>query len=343
MAVYTAVDDAGLFFNPVLYTGTGSELAVTGVGFQPDMTWIKARSIIKNHYLYDTVRGATKNLAPNDTDAEGTTAQGLKSWQSDGFTLGTSGGENDSSQTYVAWNWIMGTTTGIAGSPSITPSSYSFNATAGQSVIAYTGTGVAATLPHGLGVTPGLIMCKRLNGGDNWWVHVKSMTGPQYLVLNGTGAVATATAVWNDTLPTSTLFSIGTDAGINASGGTYIAYCFAPIKGYSKFGVYTGNGNIDGPFVYTGFRPAMIIRKKNGTDGWMLVDNKRLGYNPNNAYLFPDANQAESDITRIDLLSNGFKLRTTDAGDNGAGTDYLYMAWAESPLVNSEGVPTNAR
>jgi len=341
MAAYISFQPSD-FFSPTLYTGTASELAITGVGFQPDMTWIKSRSSVLNHYLYDTVRGATKNLAPNDTDAEGTTAEGLKSWQSDGFTLGTSGGENGSSVTYVSWNWKMGTTSGLTGG-TITPSAYSLNTTAGQSVIAYTGTGSAATLPHGLGVTPGLIMCKRLNGGDNWWVHVKSMTGPQYLVLNGTGAVATATAVWNDTLPTSTLFSIGTDAGINASGGTYIAYCFAPIKGYSKFGVYTGNGNADGPFVNTGFRPAMIIRKKDGTDDWMLVDDKRLGYNPNNAYLFPSGNNAESDLTRIDLLSNGFKLRTTDGGDNASGTDYLYMAFAEFPLVSSNSKAGTAR
>ena len=342
MAVYTTIDDAGLFFNPVLYTGTGSELTVTGVGFQSDWTWIKCRNAVNHQREYDAVRGANVVLYPNLTNQQYTLTQELKSWTSDGFVMGTEAEINTNTNTYVGWNWKMGTTSGISGG-TITPSSYSFSATAAQSIIAYTGTGVAATVPHGLGVTPGLIICKRTDAADNWWVHVESLTGPEYLVLNGTGAVASATAVFNDTLPDATVFSIGTDVGINASGGTYIAYCFAPIKGYSKFGVYIGNGNIDGPFVYTGFRPACIIRKKDGTDDWMMVDNKRLGYNPNNAYLFPSGGNAESDITRIDLLSNGFKLRTTDAGDNGSGTDYLYMAWAESPFVNSEGVPTNAR
>jgi len=343
MAAYTTIDDAGLFFNTVLYTGTGTTHTITGVGFQPDLVWAKSRSGNQSGRIIDAVRGGDKVMYPDLTNAEGTDSELITSFNSDGYVMGTSGtNANDNTETYVSWSWKMGTTSGLSGG-TITPSSYSISATAAQSVIAYTGTGVAATLPHGLGITPGLIICKRLDSADNWWVHVESLTGPEYLVLNGTGAVASATAVFNDTLPTSTLFSIGTDVGINASGGTYIAYCFAP-KGYSKFGVYTGNGSAtNGPFIYTGFRPAMIIRKKNGTDGWMQVDNKRLGYNPNNAYLFPNATQSESDITRIDLLSNGFKLRTTDAGDNGSGTDYLYMAWAEAPLVNSEGVPTNAR
>ena len=258
--------------------------------------------------------------------------------------MGTAGGNaNDTSVDYVSWNWKMGTTSGLTGG-TITPSSYSISATAAQSVIAYTGTGVAATLPHGLGITPGLIICKRLDSADNWWVHVESLTGPQYLVLNSTGAVATATAVFNDTLPTSTLFSIGTDVGINASGGTYIAYCFAPVKGYSKFGTYLGNGNADGMFVNTGFRPAyVLIKKTNGTGSWWVFDNKGLGYNPATYRLYADAGTVENTTAVIDFVSNGFKLRTTDGDLNGDGNTIIYAAFAEFPTVSSNDVPGVAR
>ena len=332
------------FFNPVLYTGTGTTHAITGVGLQPDFVWQKARDSTQNHRAIDSVRGGDKQNYPDLTNAEVTDSEFITAFGADGYTMGTAGGNaNDTSVDYVSWNWKMGTTSGLTGG-TITPSSYSISATAAQSVIAYTGTGVAATLPHGLGITPGLIICKRLDSADNWWVHVESLTGPQYLVLNSTGAVATATAVFNDTLPTSTLFSIGTDVGINASGGTYIAYCFAPVKGYSKFGTYLGNGNADGMFVNTGFRPAyVLIKKTNGTGSWWVFDNKRLGYNPATYRLYADAGTVENTTAVIDFVSNGFKLRTTDGDLNGDGNTIIYAAFAEFPTVSSNDVPGVAR
>ena len=332
------------FFNPVLYTGTGTTHAITGVGLQPDFVWQKARDSTQNHRAIDSVRGGDKQNYPDLTNAEVTDSEFITAFGADGYTMGTAGGNaNDTSVDYVSWNWKMGTTSGLTGG-TITPSAYSISTTAAQSVIAYTGTGVAATLPHGLGITPGLIICKRLDSADNWWVHVESLTGPQYLVLNSTGAVATATAVFNDTLPTSTLFSIGTDVGINASGGTYIAYCFAPIKGYSKFGGYTGNGNADGAFLYTGFRPAyVLIKKTNGTGSWWVFDNKRLGYNPATYRLYADAGTVENTTAVIDFVSNGFKLRTTDGDLNGDGNTIIYAAFAEFPTVSSNDVPGVAR
>ena len=332
------------FFNPVLYTGTGTTHAITGVGLQPDFVWQKARDSTQNHRAIDSVRGGDKQNYPDLTNAEVTDSEFITAFGADGYTMGTAGGNaNDTSVDYVSWNWKMGTTSGLTGG-TITPSSYSISATAAQSVIAYTGTGVAATLPHGLGITPGLIICKRLDSADNWWVHVESLTGPQYLVLNSTGAVATATAVFNDTLPTSTLFSIGTDVGINASGGTYIAYCFAPVKGYSKFGTYLGNGNADGMFVNTGFRPAyVLIKKTNGTGSWWVFDNKGLGYNPATYRLYADAGTVENTTAVIDFVSNGFKLRTTDGDLNGDGNTIIYAAFAEFPTVSSNDVPGVAR
>jgi hypothetical protein len=237
----------------------------------------------------------------------------------------------------------MGTTSGLTGG-TITPSAYSINTTAGQSIIAYTGTGVAATVPHGLGVAPSLIITKSLVATQEWCVYHVKMGATKYMFLNETGAQTTSSAYWNDVEPTSVLFSIGT-AGPTNSSSAMIAYCFAPVKGYSKFGSYIGNGNADGPMCYTGFRPAMIIRKRatGSADDWAILDNKRLGYNPKNAYLFPNGTNAESDLTRIDFLSNGFKVRTTDTGDNDTNETYIYAAFAESPIVSSNDTPGVAR
>jgi len=332
------------FFSTKLYTGTAAELAITGVGFQPDVTWIKCRSLVKNHYLFDSVRGATKNLAPNDTDVEATSAQRLKSWQSDGFTLGTSAGTNDSAATFASWNWKAGTTSGLSGG-TITPSAYSFNTTSGFGIYKYTGTGANATIPHGLGVAPHLVIVKHLSGASDWEVGSTSYTSWAYHQgLNLTNAESSSATCWNSTAPTSTVFSVGTNGAINGSGQTYVAYVFANVKGYSKMGTYTGNGNADGPFIYTGFRPAFAIRKiLDSTDSWYLTDSKRLGYNPQNDYLFANATQTESSLTRFDFLSNGIKIRTTDGGDNGNGNTYMYIAFAEFPFVSSNSKAGTAR
>ena len=350
MADYTTLDDAGSFFNPVLYTGTGSSLAITGVGFQPDLTWIKGRSFVGSHKLTDAVRGVTEELESNTTIAENTEANGLTAFGADGFTVGSNADYNTSSATLVAWNWKAGTTTGIAGSPSITPSSYSFNQTCGFSIIAYTGNYTAgATVPHGLGVAPKMIIVKRLDTSADWMFYNKGMdaTAPEdyYMVLNTYGARVDSTIIWNDTAPTSTLFSIGTSTNVNGNTNTYIAYCFADVQGFSKFGGYQGNANADGPFVYTGFRPAYVLLKRTAVaDSWNLFDSKRLGYNWDNEKLAPNntsVGQTSNDF--ILLLSNGFKLTTTNTAINNSGELNIYAAFAEAPFVNSEGVPVGAR
>jgi len=349
MAVYTAIDSASSFFNPVLYTGTGSSLAVTGAGFQPDFTWIKNRDAADFHVLTDAVRGATKYVQSNTDAAEVTNAESLKSFDSDGFTAGTQAEVNTNTEDFASWNWKAGTTTGIAGSPSITPTAYSFNQTAGFSIITYLATGSNATLPHGLGVAPKWIFIKSLNDTYQFATyHVgtdRAAPEDYYMAMNTTAARVDAADYWNDTAPTSTLFSIGTDNVVNNPGSiNYVAYCFANVVGYSNMGSYFGNGNVKGPYVYTGFRPAFIIAKKTSDTGnWFLWDAKRLGYNANNNYLMPSTTGAESAATNIDILSNGFKIRSTDTELNAASADYIYMAFAEAPFVNSSGVPVNAR
>jgi len=342
MAAYISFQPTD-FFSPTLYTGTGAENAITGVGFQPDVSWLKSRSAIKNHYLYDTVRGATKNLAPNDTDIEATTAQGLKSWQSDGFTLGTSGGENGSTITYVSWNWKAGTTSGLsAGTHSV--NSYSYNATSGFGIYQYTGDNTAGTITHGLGAVPKMIITKTLGSAVDWFVYHQSNGAGKYMVLNGTASVGSSTIVWGNTTPTSTVFSLGAGAETNTSPREYVAYVFADVKGYSKFGTYTGNGSTDGQFINTGFRPAyVLIKKTNGVGSWWVFDNKRLGYNAKNSRVYANDNTAESAVTNIDFVSNGFKLRTTVGDLNGAGNTIIYAAFAEFPIVSSNSKAGTAR
>ena len=336
------------FFNTVLYTGTGASLAITGVGFSPDMTWIKKRSGADGHNIFDTVRGVTKYIAPNDNLAEVTNSNSLTSFDSDGFTVNLAGTTGQSGNTYVGWNWKMGTTSGLTGG-TITPSAYSINTTARQSVIAYTGTASTATIPHGLGVKPDLIITKQYNTGRNWSSYRSSLGATKYMTPNSTAASATGTTYWNDTEPDATVFTVGSADETNGS-GTMIAYCFADIKGYSKFGSYKGNGNADGQFVYTGFRPAYVIAKNTaGTYNWIVVDDKRStsgGTNVVDYYLTPNDNSAEgsSGTSRdLDLLSNGFKFRGDGSEFNGAGVNYIYAAFAEFPLVSSNDVPGVAR
>ena len=354
MAVFTTVDDAGSFFNPVLYTGTGAILGVTGTGFQPDAVWIKQRNGTGNNVFFDSVRGATEYFLVNTSAANNTsTTDNLTAFDSDGFTLGAdSSGEVNASAgpIYVSYNWKAGTTTGIAGSPSITPSSYSFNATSGFSIIEYTGNGTSgATIPHGLGVAPKFILVKNV-AFSSWGVQqAASFMGPtRFMYFDEAQAEQSATDKWNDTAPTSTLVSLGDSSIVNTNTQAYMAYCFAEIQGYSKMGEYVSNGNADGPFIYTGFRPAFVIAKiTDASDSWAMLDNKRAGYNNANYRLRVNQNTAESQASPsyIDILSNGFKIRLVDQEINStsAGAEYIYMAWAEAPLVNSSGVPVNAR
>ena len=302
------------YFNTKLYTGDGaSTLAITGVGFQPDFTWIKVRTLTHNHVLFDSVRGATKTLESNLTNAENTRANSLKSFDSDGFTLGDWDNVNDASDTFVSWNWL----------------------------------GANATVGHGLGSTPKMIIVKNRESVYDWRVYHQSLGSTKYLNLNTDGGFGTATSIWNDTNPTSSVFSIGDSPRVNESGIGFIAYCFAEKKGFSKFGSYTGNGNVDSPFIYLGFKPAfMIFKRTDSAVDWTMYDNKRIGYNPNNYKLRPNLSNAEYSTAgyfEADIVSNGFKIRTSDAEVNTSGGTYIYMAFAENPFTTSTGIPTTAR
>ena len=344
---YTTIDDPEAYFQSALYTGTGSELAVTLAGdtdMQPDWVWLKGRSFADNHMVFDSARGVTKYMHPNTGAAESTAAETLKSFDSDGFTIGTESSMNTSSGTHVGWCW---NTQGGAGSSNtagtINSTTTSVGATQGISISTYTGTNTAATIGHGLGAVPKMIIVKRRNGSAVWYVHHQNLGSANYhIVITTTAVQGTGTGQWNDTLPTSTVFSVGTGSDTNGSSDTYVAYCFAPKQGFSKFGTYEGNGAADGTFVYTGFKPAFVMTKSiDSTSSWFIYDNKREGFNVDNDALIAEATDAEATTDQIELLSNGFKLRAS--GDPNVAETYIYMAFAEAPLVNSNGVPCNAR
>ena len=339
------------FFNTILYTGTGSSLALTGVGFQPDFNWIKQRDGTAWNVNTDAVRGVTKNIYSNSADAEATNSDRVQSLDSDGFTLGTDTTVNNSGDDYVSWNWKAGTTTGInLDSATLTPSAYSFNQTAGFSIIKWRGVSATApnTIPHGLGKKPDMIWVKNITSGDSWNVYHTSMGATKYLYLdNADPAVTTSATRWNDTEPTTTKFTTNTNGGV-AGGSTedLIAYCFTSIKGYSKAGSFIGNmSTTNGPFVETGFRPACVIIRNTATTNrnWGIWNNKSLGYNPENYGLYPNEVGIENTGDVVDLYSNGFKVSTNDNGYNGTGNELIYFAIAEFPIVSSNDVPTVAR
>ena len=357
MAVYTTIDDPSAFFQTTLYTGNGSTThAITNGGnsdLQPDMVWIKDRGAANWHSITDVVRGHSKALFPNDTAAEDTSNAYVKAFNSDGFTLGSAGSDvNANTNTYVSWQWKAGTSfTNDASSTGIgsIDSAGSVNTDAGFSIMTYTGTGSNATFAHGLGAVPKMAIFKDRSSTGYWMTYHQAVGNGANLVLNETNALSAASVWWNSTSPTSSVFSIGTSNNINVSGRNYVGYLFADVKGYSKFGVYTGNGNDNGPFVYTGFKPAWIMIKRvaGSTGSWLMVDSKRdpfnsgvsaneLGANVANA-----ANDLSGDF-KIDILSNGFKLRD-DVGDCNASAQYVYLAFAENPFVTSTGVPATAR
>ena len=347
---YTTIDDPTIYFNTKLYTGTGSSNALTGIGFQPDWVWLKSRSAGWDHEQYDSVRGVGKSLSSVTTNAEQDSPQGVTAFGADGFTVGTRSGANENNSTYVAWNWLGGGSASSNSNGSIT-SSVSVNTTAGFSIVSYTGTGSNATVGHGLGAVPKMYIARNITDTEQWTTYHAGMdaTAPQdyHLRLNTTDARVNEAEVWNDTAPTSSVFSVGSSGAPNGNGDNHIAYCFAEKKGYSKFGSYKGTSNADGTFVYTGFRPAFIITKATTTgQSYQLYDNKRNTFNQSNKVLFPNHSYAEQDdssAAAIDILSNGFKQRVNDAGGNSSSHTYIYWAFAESPFVNSNGVPTNAR
>ena len=340
MAVYTTIDNPGLFFNTVLYTGNGSTQSITGAGFKPDWVWIKDRTNANSHRLNDIVRGATKYLISSATSAEATESAGLTSFDSDGFSLGSNSDFNGNSANLASWNWLAGGGQGSSNTDGSINTTYtSANTTSGFSIVKYTGTGSNATVGHGLGAAPSMIIIKNLGAAQGWCIFHESMGATKFLSLNSTDASVTASDRFNDTSPTSSVFSVGTHADTNGSSATYIAYCFAEKQGYSKFGSYTGNGNANGAFVYTGFCPAWVmIKRTDTTSDWNIMDNKRaVSVNPNTKELYANSNQAEATggQTIRDYLSNGFKLRGTSGGTNASGGTYIYMAFAENPFVTA--------
>ena len=344
---YTTIDDPTTFFNTVLYSGTGSNQSVTGTGFTADWIWLKERNGTDYHFVNDSVRGKGSNnhylnLHPNATSAESDQTTGVNAINSNGFDITYRGELNESGKNYVAWNWKAGGSASSNSNGSIT-STVSANTTAGFSIVSYTGTGSNATVGHGLGVAPKWYITKNRDTADNWLVYHENIGNTKGAFLNLNNAPGTSSAYWNNTSPTSTVFSVGTEVPMNKSGDDIIAYCFAEKKGYSKFGSYTGNNNTDGSMIFTGFKPAWVmVKSTTSTDHWRMHDNKRIS-SSGTAPLYPHLNNAEPSANfSFDLLSNGFKWRNQDGDANGSHT-YIYMAFAESPFVNSNGVPNNAR
>ena len=353
---YTTIDKPTDYFNTITWSGVdGSDRALTGVGFQPDWVWSKARTDAYSHVLWDVVRGAgaNKELYSDLTQSEGgtgsTASNGfISSFDSDGFSTDNGSANtnlyfNASGKTYVAWNWKAGGT-GVSNTDGSITSTVSANTTSGFSIVSYTGNGSSgATIGHGLGSKPRFIVAKMRDSANNWLVQHGSLGATKRLLLDTTLAESTQ-PFWGNTEPTSDVFSVGSVDLVNQSGNTYIAYCFAEKKGYSKFGSYTGNGNSDGTFVYTGFRPAfLIIKRTNASNNWHMYDNKRDTYNVADAVLYPNLSNAEGTDTTVDFLSNGFKLRTAINFANGSGDSYIYMCFAENPFTTSTGIPTCAR
>ena len=343
---YTTIDKSDDYFNTNLWTGTGSTQSITGVNFQPDWLWVKTRSTTANHRSQNSVIGAEYGMNPNQNVAEGFLSDCVTSFDSDGFTLGadSQGYVNTSSRTYVGWSWLASNSTASNTDGSIT-STVSANTTSGFSIVSYTGSGSAATIGHGLSTSPSMILVKNRSTAYSWIVYHKSLGATKNLYLDLANAADTASIQFNDTEPTSSVFSVGTSLATNKSGDNLIAYCFAEKKGFSKFGSYTGNNNADGPFIYTGFKPAFIlIKNSTAAADWHIRDNKRDTYNASTHFLVPNSSAAEVTLgEKIDLLSNGFKIRQTGGKLNDSGNVYIYMCFSENPFVTSTGIPACAR
>jgi hypothetical protein len=337
------IDKPSKYFTAKTYTGTGATQSISGLEFSPDLVWIKQRSGVTWHNLYDVVRGTTKALASNDTGADDTRATGLTAFTSDGFTLGTDNNANGSSNTYVSWCWDANGA-GVSNTNGSISSTVSANTTSGFSIVSYTGNGtVGATIGHSLGVTPKMIIVKNRTSVSDWMVWFTGFTSNQGLNLNNSGATFTSANTFISSVGSST-FAIGNSSLVNTNTNTYIAYCFAEVKGFSKFGSYTGNGSADGTFVYTGFSPAFVICKSSsGAFSWVIKDSKRPSYNPASNYLYAQSTNAEATDIAFDFLSNGFKTRATGSDTNGSGGTYIYMAFASNPFVTSGGIPVTAR
>ena len=351
---YTTIDDPSAYFHTQLYTGDGSSNnAITNDAnsgdFKPDWLWIKSRSYADLHNVFDSSRGRDKRIFTNSTNAEGDSSPDnfLKSFDTDGFTTGNDAGMNTNGGTLVAWQWKANGGTTASNTNGTITSTVQANTTAGFSIVTYTGNATAgATVAHGLGAVPKWIIVKDRDAVKNWVNYHQSLGNDRSITLNTTDAQSASTDHWHNTTPTSSVFYLGDYSHVNRNSDKYVAYCFVEKQGYSKFGSYIGNGDADGPFIYTGFKPAWLMIKGSDVTGyWVMLDNKRNTPNGTGKRLGAQANDAEYGSTGIDLLSNGFKVRVANADSdvNQNTNNYIYMAFAESPFVSSEGVPTTAR
>ena len=352
---YTTIDNPELYFQTKLYTGNGTAIGSGGLtvtfdgseNMQPDWVWIKNRDGTDWHDLFDSVRGVTKRLYSNSTNAENTNTEGLTAFGTNGFTVGNSGDVNTNTNNHVSWNWKAGTSfTNDASSTGIgsIDSSGSFNNDAGFSIVSFVGTGSNATVKHGLNSAPAWIIFKDRSASKDWFVYHQSYSPATGGKLNLTVNPGADSGYFNNTATTSSVFSVGNGNTTNASSNNMIAYCFAEKKGYSKFGSYVGNGSSDGPFIFTGFKPAWIMIKRTDTTGsWYILDNKRNTFNVVTKYLKANETTADSTIDFVDFTANGVKMKATGPDVNTSGATHIFMAFAESPFVNSNGVPNNAR
>ena len=328
---YTTIDDPSAYFQTALYTGDGNAQTITNDGnsdLQPDWVWISMRSHADNRVLFDSVRGVTKRLVSNLNSLEVTVSDMVTAFNSDGFSVGTNTNVTGDGKTFVGWQWKK-------------------TADAGFDIVTATGTGSAKTIAHSLSAVPHIIISKEKTGSVNDWTiyHHKNTAAPETdsLILNETNATADQNTHWNDTAPTSSVFTVGSGSVTNRNNSTYVYYLFSEKQGFSKFGSYTGNANADGTFVYTGFKPAWVmVKKSSGANNWVIQDTKRNPRNMMTEFLMANVTDAEGTGLNFDFLSNGFKLRSNSGGTNSAAT-YVYLAFAGEPLVTSEGVPATAR
>ena len=339
------------YFNTKLYTGNNGAHSITGVGFRPDWVWLKPRNYADHHRIMDIVRGQY-SIYSNRSVPQDANSSHFTSFDSDGFTLaGSDAGYNSSSYNYVSWNWRAGNAQGSSNTDGSINTTYtSVNTTAGFSISQYTGTASTATVGHGLGAVPSVVLTKNLSVDYNWQMYHIGLTSANYrIALDQTDAEGGDSTAFNNTAPTSSVFSVGTSPRTNGNGNSIIAYCFAEKKGFSKFGSYKGNGSTWGPFVNCGFKPAWILFKRtDSANGWILMDNKRptvngisYGSNPQNYLLEAQSNAAEATSTsyHVNFLSNGFKIRNTNNVFNNTSGSYIYLAFADEPLVSSNNIP----
>ncbi len=346
----TTISDGSAYFQPALYTSSTSAQDITFSGnsnLPPDWLWFKAR-IASDNFLFDKVRGVLKTISSNDANPEVTSTGSMTAFGTDGFSLGDGGSDNDingvSGTNYVVWGWAAGNSAGSSNSDGSITSTVTANTTAGFSIVKYTGTKSNATIGHGLGTAPSVIFIKDTSNTESWIVGHSGIGFTKNLFLNLTHAEQTSATIWQNTTPTSSLFTIGTSDGVNKASGVHIAYCFAEVAGYSSFGTYTGTGNADGPFIFTGFRPAFVmVKRTDSADNWVILDSARNSFNVANLRLLADTTNAAITSTTHDFVSNGFKLRASDGGVNASSGSFIYMAFAENPFGGSGVAPVTAR